>query len=133
MSMAARLLLDTDVVIDYLRGIPEAINYLEDRPETLLLSAITIAELFAGVREGKERTALHAFLGAFEVVTVDQEIAERGGLYRREYGRSHGVGLADALIAATAERARADVVTLNVKHFPMFPSARPPYTRAPGA
>jgi predicted nucleic acid-binding protein len=85
-----KLLLDTDIVVDYLRGVPEAIAYLEARSETLVLSAITVAELYAGVREGKERTALHALLGAFMVVPVDQGIAERGGLLRREYGKSHG-------------------------------------------
>ena len=125
-----KLLLDTDIVIDYLRGVPEAVAYLEARSETLVLSAITVAELYAGVREGKERTALHAFLGAFTVVSVDQEIAERGGLLRREYGKSHGVGLADAIIAACAEHSSADLATLNGKHFPMFPETRPPYVKA---
>ena len=109
------------------------IEYLEERTETLLLSSITVAELFAGVREGKERTALHAFLAAFEIIGLDREIAERGGLYRRDYGRSHGVGLADALIAATAERAGAVVVTLNTKHFPMFEGLVAPYSKGRGA
>ena len=127
--MASRLLLDSDVVVDYLRGVPEAVTYLEERSETLLLSAITVAELFAGVREGKERTALHAFLGAFEIVAVDREIAERGGLFRREFGKSHGVGLADALIAASATHRDAALVTLNVKHFPMLGGVEPPYRK----
>lgn len=131
--MKQSLLLDTDIVIDYLRGIPEAVTYLEDRAETLLLSSITVAELFAGVREGKERTALHTFLGAFEIVAVDREIAQRGGLFRREHGRSHGVGLADALIAATALHTDAELVTLNVKHFPMVVDVKSPYQKGRGA
>jgi len=56
--MAQRLLLDTDVLIDYLRGIPLAVSYLEGCTEVLLISVITVAELFAGVREGRERTTL---------------------------------------------------------------------------
>ena len=55
--------------------------------------------------------------------------AVRGGLFRRDYGKSHGVGLADALIAATAELAQATLVTLNAKHFPMLPTVLVPYQK----
>lgn len=125
--MPKRLLFDTDVLIDYLRGVPETVAYLESRQEMLLVSAITVAELYAGVREGQERTALGAFVGAFEVLSLDQAIAEKGGLLRRDYGKSHGTGLADALIAATAELQRATLVTRNHKHFPMLKHVQVPY------
>lgn len=118
--MAAPLLLDTDVLVDYLRGRTEAVAYLEARTEPLLVSAITVAELFAGVREGEERRLLEQFLSAFEIVVLTREIAREGGLYRRDYGPSHGVGLADALIAATAGLRQARLVTLNARHFPML-------------
>jgi predicted nucleic acid-binding protein len=126
--MSERLLIDTDVIIDYLRGRPEAVEYLEGCQEAMVVSAITVAELFAGVREGKERVALSAFLTAFETISVDAGIAERGGLYRRDYGKSHGTGLADALIAATAEHVQAPLITLNRKHFPMLSNVQVPYT-----
>src|SRR5262245_44569227 len=113
------LLLDTDVLIDYLRDYPDAITYLEGLSDHALISAITVAELYAGVREGDERERLERFLLAFEIVAVDDEVAARGGLIRRDYGRSHGTGLADALIAASAEQHHATLVTLNRKHFPM--------------
>jgi predicted nucleic acid-binding protein len=125
--MGDRLLIDTDVVVDYLRGQAQAVAYLEGRAETLLVSSITVAELYAGVREGKERTALSTFLSAFETVVVDAAIAERGGLFRRDYGKSHSTGLADALIAATAVVAQAQLVTLNAKHFPMLSDVHVPY------
>ena len=127
---AVRLLVDTDVLVDYLRGVPLAVDYLEGATETLLISAVTVAELFAGVREGKERTALDAFLAAFEIAPLDRAAAERGGLYRRDFGRSHNTGLADALIAATAELQQARLVTLNVKHFPMLADVLVPYRKA---
>src|SRR2546428_6304128 len=118
--MADSLLLDTDLPIDYLRGRAEAVTYLEGRTESLLISAITVAELYAGVRDGPERAKLAAFIQAFEVVPVDPEVALQGGLYRRDYGKSHSTGLADALIAAAAEVRQAALVTLNRKHFPML-------------
>lgn len=127
--MADRLLFDTDVLVAYLRGQEESESFLEARSETLLVSAVTVAELFAGVREGRERTALSTFLNAFEVVPITAEIAQRGGLLRRDFGRSHNTGLADALIAATALEAGARMVTLNAKHFPMLPDHLVPYTK----
>jgi hypothetical protein len=127
--MAARLLIDTDVLIDYLRGRAEAVGYLEGLTEPLSVSAVTVAELYAGVREGDERVALEQFLAAFEVIPVDQVIALTGGLYRRDYGKSHSTGLADALIAATAESRQATLVTLNDRHFPMLAKVFVPYRR----
>jgi len=130
--MPDRLLIDTDVLVDYLRGQDDSASFLEARSETLLVSAITVAELFAGVREGQERTALNTFLSAFEVVPVTAPIAQRGGLLRRDFGKSHGAGLADALIAATAQETGARLVTLNAKHFPMVPDHLVPYTKGTG-
>jgi len=127
--MADRLLIDTDVLIDYLRDRAEAVSYLESLTESLLISVITVAELYAGVREGAERTKLDEFVQAFEVVPVDREVAIEGGLYRRDYMKSHNVGLADALIAATAESRQAALVTLNSKHFPMLANVIVPYQK----
>lgn len=128
--MPELLLLDTDVIIDYLRGQVDAVAYIESLTNPLLISAITVAELYGGVREGEERKALAIFVSAFELVPVSEEIAIQGGLYRRDYSKSHHVGLADALIAATAEIRGATLVTLNVKHFPMLTSAKAPYTKS---
>src|SRR5947209_2716955 len=127
--MAARLLIDTDVLIDYLRGRAEAVTYLEGLTEALAVSAVTVAELYAGVREGAERVALEQFLTAFEIIPVDEAIALAGGLFRRDFGKSHSTGLADALIAATAESRQATLVTLNDKHFPMLSNVLIPYQK----
>ena len=124
-----RLLLDTDVLIDYLRNLPQAVAYLESLDNPLYMSAITVAELYAGVREGRERAALTSLISVFEVVPIEQEIAERGGLLRRDSGKSHGTGLADAVIAATAEQKQATLVTLNRKHFPMLGRLEVPYEK----
>ncbi|MEJ7710862.1 MAG: PIN domain-containing protein [Pyrinomonadaceae bacterium] len=63
--MAQPLLIDTDVLIDYLRDQEQAIAYLESLTELPLIAAMTVAELYAGVREGKERQAIDAFVEAF--------------------------------------------------------------------
>lgn len=127
--MPATLLIDTDVLIDDLRDQPAAVSYLETLAPPLLISAITVAELYAGVREGNERLLLTEFMDTFEIVPVNEEIAVAGGLHRRDYGKSHGVGINDALIAATAIFSNAELVTLNQKHFPMLSSVTVPYQK----
>jgi len=127
--MTPRLLLDTDVLVDYLRDRDEAVAYVEAHAASILISAVTVAELYAGVREGEERRSLAEFLDAFAIIPIDAEIAQKGGLFRRDYGPSHNVGLADALIAATAELHQAKLVTLNARHFPMV-EVEVPYTKS---
>ncbi len=128
--MAERLLLDTDVLIDYLRGRAEAITYVEGQTVPLLISAVSVAELYAGGRDGSERQALDTFITAFEIVAVSRDIAVKGGLFRRDYDRSHGTGLADAVIAATCEVRQAELVSSNKRHFPMLAQVHVPYQRA---
>ena len=127
--MTKKLLIDTDVLIDYLRGQAQAVEFLESRTEVLLISTMTIAELYAGVRNGKEMEMLNELIRAFQVVPIDESISMKGGLYRRDYGKSHGMGLADAIIAATAELNRVTLVTLNQKHFPMIADILVPYNK----
>ena len=78
--MAAPFLIDTDVAIDYLRGNADAIAYLEGLGGNNFISAITVAELYAGVRDGAERTALESFIRAFQVVEIESGTAEQGDL-----------------------------------------------------
>lgn len=127
--MPELLLIDTDVIIDYLRNQVDAVAYMESLTNPLFISTITVAELYSGVREGKEREVLKTFIAAFEVITVSKEIAVKGGIYRRDYKKSHKIGLADALIAATAEIHGTTLITLNIKHFPMLKSVNAPYAK----
>ncbi|MBC8083188.1 MAG: type II toxin-antitoxin system VapC family toxin [Hymenobacter sp.] len=122
-------LLDTDVLIDFLRGRAEAAAFLDSLIEPPFISVITVAELYAGVREGAERAALQQLISAANVLPLDEAVATAGGLWRRQYGRSHNVGLNDALIAATAENCQATLATLNVKHFPMLATVLSPYQK----
>jgi len=120
-------LVDTNILIDYLRGRSEAVRFLEGVRGRLLISVLTVAELYAGVRDGDEGQRLGAFLEAFEIAPLTPALAEQGGLYRRDYGSSHGTDLVDALLAATAQAAKARLATLNRRHFPMFTRILVPY------
>lgn len=124
---SAGSLIDTDVLVDFLRGRADAIDFLEGRVEPLYVSAISVAELFAGVRDDADARALDTFLQAFEVVPVDSPVAKTGGRLRGRFGPSHGTGLADAIIAASSESSGARLVTRNRKHYPMVRNVLVPY------
>lgn len=127
--MSGVLVIDTDVLIDYLRDQPQAVAFLEGCDQVLAASVITVAELYAGVRDGEERQRLDAFVEAFDLIPLDGKAAVVAGLWRRQYGRSHGTGLADALIAASADGVGGTLVTLNHRHFPMFANLLIPYRK----
>ena len=111
-------LVDTDVWIDFLCGTPQAVAFVSKLPNDVAISCISVAELYAGVRDGEESQALKDLLDTLEIIDLNRDIAQAGGLIRREHGKAHGVGLNDALIAATAVNRKACLYTLNIKHYP---------------
>ena len=130
--MSKPFLVDTDVLIDFLRGREQAVSFVNLESDRIIVSSIVVAELYAGVRGGKgdtEQSTLERFLSLFRIVHVTAAIARLGGLYKRDYGRSHGVSLADAVVAATATLENAELKTLNVKHYPMFNAIQPAYQK----
>ena len=127
--MPDKILVDTDVLIDFLRGKEKAIAFIEKFSHRIILSPIVVTELYAGVKGTDELSVLDNFVSLFRVVPIDSDIAKAGGLYKRDFGKSHGVGLADAILAATADSENAELKTLNVKHYPMCAGLKPAYTK----
>lgn len=93
------------------------------------MSAITVAELYSGVKGEQEQTKLDYFLSLFTVIPLTNEIAMKGGRLRQKWHASHGMGLADALIAATANGYEMSLVSLNEKHFAMLENLFIPYRK----
>ena len=127
--MANAILVDTDILVDFLRGNNKAIAFIDEFFPYIVLSPIVVAELYAGVKGADELPALDDFVSLFHMVPINSEIAKTGGLYKRDYGKSHGVGLADAILAATADKENAELKTLNVKHYPMIKGLKPAYKK----
>lgn len=118
--MTGSFLIDTDILVDFFRGYGKAVIFVNVNSSRIILSSIVIAELYAGVKGESELTVLENFVSLFRILPVTSEIAKTGGLYKRDYGKSHGVGLADAIIAATCEAENVELKTLNIKHYPMI-------------
>lgn len=127
--MQNSILVDTDVLVDFLRGHEKAVAFISEFSSRIILSAIVVAELYAGVKGNAELTVLENFISLFRVVPLTAEMAKIGGLYKRDFGKSHGVGLADAILAATADAEKAELKTLNVKHYPMLSGMEPAYKK----
>jgi predicted nucleic acid-binding protein len=123
------MLIDTDILIDYFKELPDAVIFVEANIDQIMVSSITVAELYQGVRDGDEREALDDFVSAVKVLNVDLSIGKTGGLFRRQYKGSHHSGLADCLIAATANEHQIPLKSLNSKHFPMLADVEAPYTK----
>jgi predicted nucleic acid-binding protein len=123
-------LLDTSVAIDHLRGSPPAVDLLGglmEADESLLASEVVRFELLSGVRE-KEVNALEQFFAAISWVPVGEEVARAAGSLAQRHRRSpSGIDDADYLIAATALLLEADLLTTNVRHFPMIAGLAPAY------
>jgi predicted nucleic acid-binding protein len=123
-------LLDTTVAVDHLRGDQAAVDLLRnfvESEETLAASEVVRFELVAGVRDD-ELPALEQFFSALSWVAVGEDVARTAGeLARKHRGAYSGIDDADYLIAATALLLEADLLTTNLRHFPMLPGLAPPY------
>ncbi len=96
----------------------EAAGALERAGVPTYCTAISYAEVYAGLRRGEEAPT-EGFFSARGEVVLDGRVGRQAGSYLAQYGRSHGVQLADALVAAAAETCGVRLWTLNRRHYPM--------------
>lgn len=119
--------LDTTVLIDVLRGHGAAVDYVLKLEQVAACSEVTRVEVVRGLRSDERRSAERLFQH-LRWVSVDEAISRAAGELGRRLRRSHsGIGVADLIIAATAEELGLPLATTNVRHFPMFRGLRPPY------
>lgn len=119
-----RALIDSDVLIDYLQGVPAAKTEL-DRYRRPLYSVISLMELLCDAQSDAERKAVENLLSLMERVELSESIARRAVEVRKE----HGLKLPDAIVLASAEEEGCLLVTRNSKDFPNdHPQVRFPYT-----
>jgi predicted nucleic acid-binding protein len=122
-----RLLLDTCVLVDYLRNHAPAVEFISQLDDPPTISAMTVAELYVGVRHRREQARVESLMARLRVVATSADVARQGGTFRRDYQQSHGLDLIDALIAATARVHGTRLVTRNARHFPMLDDLLVPY------
>ena len=112
--------IDSDILIDYLRGVEDARNFLIGAAEkgNVSISVVSIVELYAGkeTRDEDKRKHIDEFLQSFVLIGLDGTLARTAGKLRRDYEKP----FADMIIAATALEYNLCLATRNIKHFDLL-------------
>jgi hypothetical protein len=124
------IVVDADVLIDVLQRVASARDVLSAaRNGGMTLMSVTPVrtEVLRGAPPDRLQPVLE-LLGSLAWILVDEELADRAADHGRRYGRSHpGIQVTDLLLAAAVERVDGQLLTRNVRHYPMFPDLRPAY------
>lgn len=121
-------ILDTCILIDYLRGLPAAAASVDNLPDSRI-SIISWMEVMVGAKSEQESALLRQFLQSFPVLELDKAVSEEAVSLRQQ----HRIKLPDAVVWATARVHQAQLVTVNTKDFtahhadvviPYIPSTR---------
>jgi predicted nucleic acid-binding protein len=112
-------IVDSDILIDVARGDADAIGYLSrlEKTSTLAISAVTQMELVVGCRNKTELKALGKFLNRYRILKLTHQISDRAVDLLEQYFLSHGLLIADGLIAATALFYDEAFITKNQRDF----------------
>ncbi|MEW6419093.1 MAG: PIN domain-containing protein [Nitrospirota bacterium] len=110
-----RVIIDTDILIDIGRNVAKAVLFLDriEKEFTTIISVVTQMELIIGCRSKKELTALDKFVGRFNIEGMNESIGGKAVELLHKYRLSHGLLIADAIIAATAIIKGASLATKN--------------------
>ena len=127
-----KLVVDASVLIDHINGRVQAARTLiynaRDQGDELWSSFVVRTEVLAGMRPGEER-GTYELLSVVNWAPVDRAESDAAAALGRHHGRTHpGIDTPDLLLAELAQRLGAELVTMNVKHFPMFPELKRPYS-----
>jgi len=124
------ILVDSDVLIEHLRGKTAARDWLVGARQSsgpLAISVVSLTEIAGGMRLPERREVMR-LLGSMQQFDVTEQVARRAAALMQEYRRSHsGIGLGDYLIAATALTEGLELASLNIRHYPMFPGLARPF------
>lgn len=129
------ILLDSDILIDLLRGFPPATSWFQglDANEEIAVPGFVVMELLQGCRNKLEQERVQRELGVFGVVWPTAVDCDRALTVFATYRLSHNAGLLDVLIGQTAIALELPLHTFNHKHYSFIPDIQTvqPYTKTP--
>ncbi|MDI6883089.1 MAG: type II toxin-antitoxin system VapC family toxin [Patescibacteria group bacterium] len=117
MEKLKRYFVDSDILIDYLRGRPKTRDFLFKlrKKGVLIISVINLVEIYSGreIKEPEKKRIIKQFLSEFEIITLEENSAQEAGEIRRKYQ----LPFADSIIAAIALRTQSILVSRNIRHY----------------
>ena len=124
--MADFVIVDTDILIDVGRGVSQAITCLQktESQASLAVSVVTQMELFVGCRNKVELQQVERFLKRFIILKLTEQVSDTAVELLRKHRLSHGLLIADGLIAATALAFDAEFVSKNQRDYQFIAGLR---------
>ncbi len=125
--------LDTDVLVDCLRGTAEAQAWLESKPsEPLVVPGIVAMELIMGCQNQADLKRTQSFLRSFDVMWPEAHESARAYELLATYRLSSGLAIPDCLVAAMSLERSLRLYTFNLKHYGVVAGldVQEPYARA---
>ena len=120
-----KYLLDTCILIDFLRGNPSVYDLLvNDEHSELSMSTITMMELVLGAFNKREVILIQKAFKDIEIIYIDKDISKMAEGYIVKYSKSHNLQIDDALIAATAIKMNIELITYNISDFRYIPEIK---------
>lgn len=119
-------LIDTSILIDSFKAIPEAISCLST-PRNKAISVITHMEIIVGARNKNEKTLINQLLQDLNltIIPVNPKISSLALELVDQHTLSNHLSTPDSLIAATALENNLKLITLNTKHFKQITNLKP--------
>ena len=117
--------IDSNILIDAMNGIVDAVAFLEEQQVTeMQISIVSAMELIAGCRNKTEMTELQRFFQRCTFLPITAAVSHVAFQLMESFYLSHGLVLPDALIAATALEHDLMLYTRNIRHFRMIPQLK---------
>ncbi len=112
------MVIDTDVLIDYFRGYQSAAGKIA-KVDNLIVSIVTVFELYQGARDRKEIDTIRKMLKEweFKIIPLDEEQSYQTLFLMEKYSLSYGLKMADAMIAASGIVNRQELLTGNYNNY----------------
>lgn len=119
------LMLDTNIIIDYLKQKPDVVSFIEKYGKgNIVLSPFVVMEIYQGVLNKEDLNRTRKKLKGFTTLTIDQAIIDLALQIQQQYVLSHNLGIPDTLIAATALIYDLELITYNLKDFHFIPTLK---------
>ena len=111
------IVLDTNILIEILKGNEKTIQKVHSFSEELVISSISVMELYYGAINKAELKKLEKFVSLFKIKDLDESISIKATHLIKTYAKSHNLDIPDSLIASTALVLECRIFTYNLKDF----------------